>query len=523
MIEIDRLRLHLRATAAPQRLHALESRVREAMSTALPTALAGLFDRSMADAGADVAAGPLVFIDRLEFVTALNSAWDDGALGQAMARPLSTRIRSLVEHGGEGVRRFEDRAAWIAEFMLELTNGTAWRRWWFDELDGLRPLALPAALRTVILNEHDVAITALLRLPRAGLDSVVDALASTECRRVLACWADRQAAQELPLHRLWQAATSLDGKGPAGLLHAALALERSEPGCIGARTIAVLVALEGLLRWVGDASASRSDSPAPALEAHCAAAHIDSAWLAHLDAAEKDALKVLLRKARHAAAPFAGASSDDASGEPGSAEAWHARTAHGGAFVLLMVMSWLRWHAVWQRTFASCAETAALADELARSLGLAVIGRALHPAEPDAVTRDPALVQIWGIAAATQQLAEHGRPARQALRATAGRPRRGRRADGRPGALEPWLEGAARSLLAALAQRVPGCTEATHDYLRRNLLAASAGVVRVADSTDLEVTMTRPPLHVLLLIAGLAHGQAWLGPRQVRVRTEDAT
>jgi hypothetical protein len=523
MIEIDRLRLHLRATAAPQRLHALESRVREAMSTTLPTALAGLFDRNMTQSDADVAAEPLVFIDRLEFVSALNSAWDGGALGQAMARPLSTRIRALVEHGGEGVRRFEDRAAWLAEFMLELTNGTAWRRWWFDAFDGLRPLTLPAALRTVIINERDVAVTALLRLPQARLDGVIDALGSTECGRVLAGWADRQPAQELPLHRLWQAATSLHGKEPAGLLHAALALERSVPGSIGARTLAVLAALGDLLQQEAEASRSPSDSPALALAGLCASAHINSAWLAHLDAAEQDALKALLRDAQHAA-PFPDAAGDNADTAPGSAEPWQARTAHGGAFVMLMVMSWLRWQTVWQRAFASFTETAAVADELARTLSLAVIGRALHPARPDTVTRDPTLVEVWGIAAAAQQLADHERTTRLALRATGARPRqRRRREDERDDALGPWLEGAAQRLLAAMAERIPGCTGATNDYLRRNLLVASASVVRLAGSTGLEVTMTRPPLHVLLLIAGLTQGQAWLGSQKVRMHTEDAT
>ena len=86
---------------------------------------------------------------------------------------------------------------------------------------------------------------------------------------------------------------------------------------------------------------------------------------------------------------------------------------------------------------------------------------------------------------------------------------------------------AAQAVLALLAARVPGCALASPAWLRANLLASSAQLQFSDERGTLDVRLTRAPLHVLLLVAGLTSCRwpAPVGPGaaawQVNISTED--
>lgn len=533
MIQIDRLQLRLRATAAAERVPALERRLRDALTRELGAAVAHAFpDNAFGADGADDKAA-LVFIDRLEFHAAVNAAADDQALGRALARPLSARLTTLIDRGGEGVRRYPDRAAWIAEFLLELMNGSAWRRWWFDDLDGLRALPVGAALRTVILDEGDVGIAALATLAPAAVEALDGALGDLDATRVVRGWGLRAASIDVAVHVLWNAALTQHGKPRASLIPTAVALERSAPGSLGARNLAVLAGIVAL-RGAPGTSALGIDADRRDLESICSALRIDSHWLRHLDADERAALTARFMSSPDSESPQPSAAADSLPNSPANPPAWHGRTDHGGAFLLWAVQNWLRWPTVWRRIFASLPETANDADMLARAMSLVVIAHTLRPDATEAVTADGALRRVWCCGDTVVLLAAHWPSVRLALHASgAGLHQRGSpngrppQADPSPDArnaalLMPRFARASRSLLDALGRRVPGCAGASHAYLRANLLTVQAGIEWPADGSALDVTMTRAPLHVLLLLAGLDHGDSRIGETTLRLRTEDA-
>jgi len=171
VLTIDRFALALHCSAEPGRAEALTRRLREVVAAALPRAaqrrLGGDASPRPQPGGvwptppAEAATAGLVFIDRLEFDAALASAWSDDRLAVALAEALAQALDRLppgegATHGpGGSVRRYPDRAAWLAEYLVARAQGQAQGRWWFDALDGLASLPLSVALRTLIQTEGD--------------------------------------------------------------------------------------------------------------------------------------------------------------------------------------------------------------------------------------------------------------------------------------------------------------------------------------------------------------------------------
>ncbi len=522
MIDVDHLHLNLRATATPQRAAVIERRVRDVMQAQLPRAL----DRmDLADEKS-----ALIFIDRLEVTTSVSTAWDDDRIAAVFARSFAAQLVTAIESGVHGVRQFTDRAQWIAEFLIELADGAAWKRWWFDDMDGLRVLPTSAALRTAIVSEGDVGISALTRLANAGVARLMAAIDEVDLQRIVAAWTARDEPERVAVPRLWRAAESLIDARLGSLLRAAVEVEREQRGAINARTMTLLAAIVDLLparAHFNERVVAFNDDPRALLQAYCAVSGITQAWLDALDADDVQALVDLL-----AAAP---AGSDTPRSEadvlaPDRARVprWHGRTEYGGAFILLAVMSWLRWIDTWRTMFTRYPDTEPVADELARSIALAVIAKVLVPGEPQRVVRDQGLLAAWSCADPTALVDAHHLRVRAALRAVGVvRAHRSRRSDAAASfACGSWIAAAAASLVKALAERIPGCADASAGYLRHNLLAVSAGIScsdgAMTASGRIDVRLSRAPLHVLLMIAGLARITVQLGACTVVIHTEDA-
>jgi len=92
---------------------------------------------------------------------------------------------------GVRVRRFADRAAFLAHFLRSLAEDRAWQQWYFAEFSSLRSLPAGAAIREALLREPDSAEPALMQLARThGLKPVTDALSSTDEELIVGCCAD---------------------------------------------------------------------------------------------------------------------------------------------------------------------------------------------------------------------------------------------------------------------------------------------------------------------------------------------
>jgi len=186
-----RHRSTLRARRIRQRVlvarsHPNPERVRLQMHGALSTHLPDALDAAFAQAGAldeDV----VWRIRRLALHVTVNAKWDDRQLARAWAVQLARAVRRAIEKGGDGVTvvRFAGRAAYLASFVREVADGTAWTRWWFDSFAGLKLLSRSATLRTALAREPALGIRAFAGMSAAEAGFVVTHLSSVDARTVL--------------------------------------------------------------------------------------------------------------------------------------------------------------------------------------------------------------------------------------------------------------------------------------------------------------------------------------------------
>src|SRR5205823_1149816 len=118
---------------------------------------------------------------------AVNAKWDGRQLARAWALQLARAVRRAIEKGGDGITvvRFGGRAAYLASFVREVADGTAWTRWWLDSFSGLKLLSRSAAIRTALVQEPALGARAFATMsaPDAGL--VAAHLSSVDARTVL--------------------------------------------------------------------------------------------------------------------------------------------------------------------------------------------------------------------------------------------------------------------------------------------------------------------------------------------------
>src|SRR5215475_8688986 len=92
----------------------------------------------------------LWFIHRLELDFAINTELHTPSLPDIWAKEIAAALADALRRGGVEILRFPDRAAYMANFFLDLAEGSAWSKWYYASFEGLRMLPVSAALRTAI-------------------------------------------------------------------------------------------------------------------------------------------------------------------------------------------------------------------------------------------------------------------------------------------------------------------------------------------------------------------------------------
>jgi hypothetical protein len=496
MLEIDRLSLHVRAAAAPERAERLARRLRDA-------ATAGVERNRFA---VDLPGAPAyVFVERLALQCSVSSEWDDAAIGAAVAKSLAAALERSLEL--PGTVAFRDRVELVAAFYAALTDGRAWERWWFESFDGLRPLSASSALRTSVINEDACGVAALARLTVAALAGVLGLLTASDAKRLLEWFALRHTTAETPILALWKTSASLPRaqEMDARWIAALIAAERTAAGAAGGATLHLLRAMAALR-----AAAARGEiglelfvkeSAQTSLRAMLSILSLPFGWVDRLG--ESDAARIVEDLAARASglepkdqAPKAAAGEPDA-----SAASERAFTRRGGAFVLLKALDWLGWPALWRGRLES-----AEADVVVRALALAIVARALDAGEAAGTLRDPALRLAFEVDDPIALLRSRRREIARALRGDE---------------VGANLSRAARRLLEEFARRIPGLADASPGYLRCNALKLSASLDRRGDQCT--VCLGRAPLDILLVLAGAKSGRIALpGGTLLELRAEDA-
>jgi hypothetical protein len=163
----------------PERVRA---RLDEAVAKNLPETLSTFVSRWFSDTDST-----LWLVRRLEAKIEVNAAWEREQLARCWAAEVARTMAIALQAGGDGqnVLRFDSRAAYLAQFLVDLADGCAWGKWYYEVFDGLRMLPISAALRTAICDEPAAGLAALLEVPGYDLTGVLRVLTAQDARRIL--------------------------------------------------------------------------------------------------------------------------------------------------------------------------------------------------------------------------------------------------------------------------------------------------------------------------------------------------
>ncbi len=262
-------------------------------------------------------------IRRLEIEVALDvSAFDETQIAQAWGEALAGRIVRAITQGEDDVLYFQNPPAYLAQFLVDLANGSAWGKWYYADFDGLRELPESAAAREALLRDPADGSAALHQLAASGrLERLLSILSIADARRLFAAILQINSAP--PTRAAVTAALAIWHSLPAvGSDHAALrlfaALGGSTPGA--ARVVELLLQLAAIphpLAFPLD-NALIADLPAPARAA--------LTTLIALTDGDHDWLREVVSTATANAA------------EPSPTAAQTIPTAYGGAVLLLAAL-----------------------------------------------------------------------------------------------------------------------------------------------------------------------------------------
>jgi drug/metabolite transporter superfamily protein YnfA len=215
-LQIQRFRAHYLVSSAhpwPERVKAhLDDTVTHHLSQTLSTLLSPWF--SDADPS-------LWLIRRLQIALDVNAGWERESLARAWAAQIRRWLDTTLRAGsdGENVVWFPDRAAYLGRFVVDVTQGRAWSKWYYEAFEGLRPLPISATLRTAICDQPTVGRAALLQLPASELQQVLRALTASDARRILdGIAADASQEDEVRcLQAAWSVWESVEGTSDTGI------------------------------------------------------------------------------------------------------------------------------------------------------------------------------------------------------------------------------------------------------------------------------------------------------------------
>ena len=179
-LSIERLHNHYLVSSDHEAPEQVRSLCESAIAPGLPQALATALGRCFPDNDPS-----LWFIRRLELDFAVNTEVNLSALSQVWAEEIAAGLMTALKSRGAEVIHFPNQTAYLANFLLDLSQGYAWSKWHYSRFDGLRMLPASAAIRTVICESPEIGLEALSLLSESGCNAVVTSLLASDADRIL--------------------------------------------------------------------------------------------------------------------------------------------------------------------------------------------------------------------------------------------------------------------------------------------------------------------------------------------------
>src|ERR1041385_4378187 len=188
-LHIERLFNRYLVPAEHQATEEVRHLCESSLATTLSEALAGVLRQSLPAHDSS-----LWFIRRLELDFAINTELHTSCLPDIWAKEIAAGLADTLREAGTEVLRFPDRAAYMANFFLDLAEGSAWNKWYYTPFDGLRMLSVSAALRTAICDAPENGLRALQSLQDPS--AVLKKINSTDAARILPVFDFNAASDE---------------------------------------------------------------------------------------------------------------------------------------------------------------------------------------------------------------------------------------------------------------------------------------------------------------------------------------
>jgi hypothetical protein len=303
-----------------------------AIAATLPDALATALEQWLP------ADDPSVWlVRRLAVDFSINAEVNLPGLPQICARETTAALMDTLQSGGPDVLHFPDYAAYLAHFLLDLVEGSAWGKWYYQRFDGLRMLPVSAAVRTAVCDRPDAGWKALSSLTEAGCAAVVRALSAGDADRILAAVAPSSETDPTACFQLicdaWQAVLTIPAyEEESRRLLLFLSVARKDPGLGGETLRAAATAVSRLAKCLHQGSSSLNDKLIKALQDGDLRALYESAGFD-----QATVLAPLLRCSPECRGPLL----HRVAGDPVAHRETHRETrftAFGGAFLLFPVL-----------------------------------------------------------------------------------------------------------------------------------------------------------------------------------------
>lgn len=513
---------------------------------------------------------PVVLLNRIIFECELDLSREGPLLVTRWAHRMARALIRAVELDGDGMLRFPSQAAFRAQFIADVAAGHAWHLWYYRSFEGVRALPVSSAIRTLLLEDAALGRATLAELAPQAWPRVAQAITRADALRILDGLSEESPAGGLSAVAVLLAAVERGLPAETTWFADALRLyaEALRAGSRPTRAAASLARLAARLwRLAAAGGASRLAAAVRAgATADLVAADPErdpDTWSALAAHPEWRPVLVALVHRAAAARPFPGASTRQQAStsfaglalllpeidalltqdvcralprspaaQPRALAAWLSLAQCAGRHLASNVLG----ESFWRDFFGIPPGTgvdgilrwldpvhaAPALAALARAAGALSRGRPMLTAFPAAGVRRRVLVDTstgsW--LAFGRHLSSDGVPWRECLAAA-----RLARADWNnlattwnlPGGWQDVFMQIAQTALRRFAYRIPGFAGSSVAYLHANFLA-SAGQWDVNTG---ELRLSRPPLHTLLQLTGVARSAiSWSGPPARRLHPE---
>ena len=126
-------------------------------------------------------------IRRLDVRVSVGASSTARVVAKAVAAAVSGALARTLERGadGENVKRFPDRAAFIARLLLDCAEDRAARRWEYREFGEITAGPASSAIRSIVASDPETGLDALARMTAGDLRVVLVALSPADAGAVL--------------------------------------------------------------------------------------------------------------------------------------------------------------------------------------------------------------------------------------------------------------------------------------------------------------------------------------------------